>query len=261
MKNPTSGTWLLRGIVAALASSGLILSWAAERSSVEHANRRYREGAFGVAVSIYEEHATAGTPQAAIRYNLGTSLLGLGRPAAKAELEAASESPPDEVRARAFYNVALLHLRQALEETEGDSLRARAVASVNANRSALRLRPDHPDTRWNLAMAQRLLDSIDAEQRRGGREMTEGAMGADAVVRSENMTDVENEEELPDDAPMQGEDEALAETSGEPPLTQAEAAEILSQTHLDATLIIQKLLSLESRGFRGRRLRRSGPPR
>jgi hypothetical protein len=48
----------------------------------------------------------------------------------------------------------------------------------------------------------------------------------------------------------------LAETAEDAPLTTAEAEEILGRTHLDATLIVQKLLALQSRGLWGRRLRR-----
>ena len=261
MTSQRSRTWLRRGVVAAFASSGLLLSWAAERSSVERANRLHREGALSAAAKIYQEHVVAEATEPALRYNLGTSLLGLGRSSAQTELQAGRESPVADVRARALYNVGLWSLRRALEASERDSTRVYAAAAVYANRSALRVRPDHADTRWNLAMAQRLLDSIDAAERTSGREMSDGAVEADAVVRSENMTDVEGQAELPDDAPTEGEDETLAELNEEAPLSAAEAERILGQTHLDATLIVQKLLALESRGLWGRRLRRSGPRR
>ena len=261
MTSHRSMTWLRRGIVAAFASSGLLLSWAAERSSVERANRLHRDGALSAAATIYQEHVFAEATEPALRYNLGTSLLGLGSFSAQFELQAGRESPLADVRARAFYNVGLWGLRRALEASERDSTRVYAAAAVDANRSALRVRPNHSGSRWNLAMAQRLLDSIDAAERTGGREMADGAVEADAVVRSENMTNVEEQAELPDEAPTEGEDETLAEMNEEAPLSAAEAEEILGRSHLDATLIVQKLLALESRWWWGRRLRRSGPRR
>ena len=261
MTGQRSRTWLRRGVVATLTSSGLLVSWAAERSSVERANRLHREGALSAAATIYQKHLGAEPTEPALRYNLGTSLLGLGSPSAQDELRAGSESPLADVRARALYNAGLWSLRRALEASESDSTRVHAAAAVEANRSALRVRPSHADTRWNLAMAQRLLDSIDAAERRGGREMADGAVEADAVVRSESMTDLEEETELPDEAPSRGEDEALAEMNEEAPLSAAEAEGILGKTHLDATQIVLKLLALESRGLWGRQLRRSGPRR
>ena len=262
MTSQRSGTQrLLRGIVATFAASGLLLSWAAERGSVERANRLHREGALSAAATIYQEHVAAEATEPVLRYNLGTSLLGLGSSSAQGELQAGRESPRADVRARALYNAGLWSLRRALQASERDSTRVYAAAAVDANRSALRVRPNHADTRWNLAMAQRLLDSITAAERRGGREMADGAVEADAVVQSENMTDVDEEAELPDEAPMEGEDETLAEMNEEAPLSAAEAEGILGRTHLDATLIVQKLLALQSRGLWGRQLRRSGPRR
>jgi hypothetical protein len=253
-----SKRWLRRAVLAAVATSGLTVSWAVERQSVERANRLHRDGALRAAAALYGARLSRRQPDPSIRYNLGTSLLELGNAAAPGELEAGTGSPDGDIRARAHYNAGLFSLRRALE---GDSVRTYATASVESNRAALRIRPDHAETKWNLAMAQRLLDSIDASERRSGRETAESALEADEIVRSENVLDVDEENELPEEAPMEGEEEARADAEAEEPLSRLEAAEILTTTHLDPTLMVRKLLALESRSHWGRRLRRALTPR
>lgn len=254
-----------RGVLAGFAASGLLLTWAFEQGSLARANRLYRAGALEEAAAIYARRAAAADAGAGlpIRYNLGTALLGLASDSdsARAELGAAAESEVPDVRARALYNHGLSSLLRALDDDAGDSTRVYAAAAVSANRSALRARPDHADTRWNLAIAQRLLDSIDAVDRRSGRELQEGAVETDLVVRSENARDVQQDDELPEEAPREGEEEARADAAGEGALSLAEAEEILGRTHIDASLIVQKLLALEGRSAWGRRLRRTPGPR
>jgi len=261
MSAPDTRRWLIRGVVAALASSGLVLSWSFERDSVERANRLHRDGAMNEAAALYEERLTPDDLDPALRYNLGTSLLELGSSVAREELDAARSSEVVHVQARALYNTGLFSLREALDDAAGDSLRARAEAAVDANRQALVLRPDHQDTKWNLAMAQRLLDSLDMVDGKAGREAAESSLEADEVEQSENVLELDEEQELPEDAPMEGEDETRADLREDGGMSQAEAAEILSSSHLDPTLIVRKLLALESRGFWGRRAGARGPRR
>jgi hypothetical protein len=290
-----TATWIRRAVLSGVALSGLLYSWAAERTSLERANRLYREGALQEASDIYGREAS-GDGQGgrapidpAVRYNLGTSLLELGSAAAEGELLAAAEGWPlptaegeslaadegeslaneegaardaiDEVRARALYNAGLFSLRRALDGAEGDSLRMLATAAVDANRSALRVRPDHADTKWNLAMAQRLLDSIQAGDRDAGEESAESALEADEVMQSQNVLEVDEESELPEDAPMDGEDETRADLNDDGPMSELEAAEILTGSHYDPALLVRKLLALQSRGFWGRRPAARGPRR
>lgn len=261
MKRPTAKTWLLRAVVTALAASGLLLSWSFERQSVERANRLHRTGALNEAAALYGGQVQPEDIDPTLRYNLGTSLLELGSVVARDELEAAGASEVVDVQARAFYNSGLLSLREALDDAAGDSLWARAEAAVDANRRALLLRPEHQDTKWNLAMAQRLLDSLEMVDGRAGREAAESSLEADEVEQSENVLELDEEQELPEDAPMEGEDETRADLRDNGGMSQSEAAEILSSSHLDPTLIVRKLLALESRGFWGRRLGVRGPRR
>lgn len=246
----------LHRLVAVGAAIGLAASWSVERGSVQRGNRLQRSGVGEGAVAIYAARVESSPDDAALRYNLGTALLTASEDgasdAAEEELSRATRSADVDVQRRAQYNTGLLQLDRALAADTPDSVRLHAAASVGANRSALRLRPDDDDAKWNLAMGLRLLDSIDAEQRRSGREQMEGAMEADVVTRSVNVPDPA-EDERAEDPPAEGEDETVVVLGEEAPLSAEQAAEILSRSHLDATLILGKLLALEGRSRWGRR--------
>jgi hypothetical protein len=110
-------------------------------------------------------------------------------------------------------------------------------------------------------MAQRLLDSIQAGDRDAGEESAESALEADEVMQSQNVLEVDEESELPEDAPMDGEDETRADLNDDGPMSELEAAEILTGSHYDPALLVRKLLALQSRGFWGRRPAARGPRR
>ncbi len=257
MRGPAAnGSWH-RALVGAVGIAVLVLLLLArERNSVERGNRLHRGGNVLEAAAIYRGHVEAGFPAAELHYNLGTSLLRMGNSTAtEAELTLGLESAEDEVRARAFYNLGVWSLMRALVVASSDSARAHAAASVEANRNALRLGPERADAKWNLAMAQRMVDSLDAGARRRNGEVSEAPVDSDALVRSENMSDGE-EDEPRDDVPIEGEGETLAELEEDVPFSLAEAAEILGTP--DAAQIVRKLLGLESRGRWGRQFGRAG---
>ena len=240
------------GHVALVAALGLVAAWSVERASVERANRLQRAGAAEDATAVYAARIEAEPNDPALRYNLGTALLDTEDARAEEELSRGTRAADPEIRSRAQYNTGLLQLDRALNADTPDSVRMHASASVGANRSALRLQPDDENAKWNLAMALRLLDSIDSQQRRSGREQMEGAMEADVVTRSVNVPDPA-EDERAEDPPAEGENETVVVMGNEGPLTPEEAAEILGRSHLDATQILGKILALEGRSRWGRR--------
>ncbi|MDH5588707.1 MAG: hypothetical protein OEZ65_01305 [Gemmatimonadota bacterium] len=93
-------------------------------------------------------------PGARARYLQGTLRLAEGEwDAAATEFVAVLSAPVGpESRRRAYHNLALARLRQAVaaDPASGPAL---ARASVEAGREALRLRPGHLPTQWNLALA------------------------------------------------------------------------------------------------------------
>jgi len=245
-------TWWTRIVVGVIAASGLVFAWTTERGSLERGNRLQRAGEYREAADVYAERTRLDAVNAELRYNLGTALAQGDAPGAEDELTRATLSPDPEVTGLAHYNTGVLRLDRALYAEVADSVRIHAAASVEANRLALRLRPEDNDAKWNLAMALRLLDSVSAQERRSGREITEGAVEADVVTRSVNVPDAE-EDERAEDPPAQGESETSVTLGEETPLSPDEAAEILGRSHLDPTLMLTKLLALESRSRFGRR--------
>ncbi|MEM7416034.1 MAG: hypothetical protein AAF389_11090 [Gemmatimonadota bacterium] len=238
-------------LLSALAVAAVAAAIAVERGSLERANRLHRGGQWDEAGALYRDR-TQRTDDARLRYNLGTALATAREEGADAELARAAATGSGDIQSRATYNRGYLSLDRAMGTHLADSVRIHATASAEANRTALRLQPSNDDAKWNLAMALRLLDSIDAVERRSGREMQEGAVEADVVTRSVNVPDAA-EDEFAEDPPAEGEEEAAAVVGDETPLSLEQAAELLGRTHMDATELLGKLLALESRSQFGRR--------
>ena len=255
------GASWLRVTMISVTLTGLVFTWTNERKSLERANRLHRTGNMPKAVAVYQNKIDSDSLRLGLRYNLGTSLLELGSARAEEELAFGVESNDDQVTKLALYNLGVSRLIRAVAAENVDSMRIHARASVQANRNTLRLNPDQDDAKWNLSMAQRLLDSIDAANRRAGRVTAEGPADPDELVPAENMLEGEEEDPRQGFAPLEGDDESLAELGEEEPLPFAEAAEILGVTRLDGAAIMRKLLALESRARWGRQLGRVGPKR
>mgnify|MGYP001212033976 CR=1 FL=1 len=255
------GSWWRMATLVGVALAGLSFASVRERASVEHGNRLHRDLEMPRAAGVYRGASDDQAPRPNLRYNLGTTLLGIGSSGAEEQLLIGTESEDEEVRRLALYNVGLSRLLRATAAQSGDSIRVHAGVSVEANKSSLRLSPDQPDAKWNLAMAQRMLDSLDAADRRSGRATAEGPVDADDLAQSENAIEGEDEDQRPGEAPLDGEDETEAEAADEGPLSLAEALEILEATGLDGREIMSKLLALESRARWGRQINRIGPRR
>jgi hypothetical protein len=249
--------WLRAAGAILLCLAGIATASSVERRSEQRANRLHRNGDFTGAARLYTDHARAESVPTRVRYNLGTTLSELGSPSAAAELETVVTGPEAELRARALYNLGRLHLVRAREATASDSARADAGRSVDANKLALRLEPGRADARWNLALAQRMLDSMNAESGRAGTESVDGAADSDERVLSDELREFEDDSEV-DDAPREGSDEALAQADESAPLSAIEAGEILS-AGVDRSIIVRKLLTYEGRVQRRVRVGRAAP--
>jgi hypothetical protein len=96
-------------------------------------------------------------------YNLGTALVDLGN-AEEAELHLrhAADGAQLDTRQRAMYNLGHLYLTRALESSDPSALIPLLTEAIASNRVALLLDPGDEDARWNLALAQRTLDSLGA---------------------------------------------------------------------------------------------------
>jgi len=231
--------------LASLALVGLALSMAIERGSVERANRMHRAGELGAAEELYRARVADDSTAALLRYNLGTALLGLGSSAAEQELVRATQADDERVRGSALYNLGAWALARALDAAAADSVREHALRAVEANREALRLEPGWPEARWNLDLAQHVLDSMDAAEGRAGPESSDGSAESDRLALDDDLRELEEASD-PSNAPRRGSDEAPAAGDADA-LALAEADEVLTSRRTEVSVLLGKLLTFEGR--------------
>jgi len=135
-------------------------------------NRLYRAGQFRRAAEAYQRRAAAGDTSAAERYNLGTALLRLRRwDEARPLLEsAAGVRRVAELRQRALYNAGNADLEPVFlrKATKPDERRERLTRAIAHYKDALLARPGDADAKWNLELAERLLDHEPPKSGGGG---------------------------------------------------------------------------------------------
>lgn len=135
----------------------------------ETGNRLYREGEFERAAAEYQRALERGERSPALHYNLGTALLRLGRyEEARQQLELATRAEEPEIRQRAHYNAGNTDLDPAFTAPATEARREQLQRAVAAYREALRLDPADEDAKWNLELAERLLQQPTAGGGGGG---------------------------------------------------------------------------------------------
>jgi tetratricopeptide (TPR) repeat protein len=208
--------------------------WGQHRSSVQRGNRFYREGEFEGAAEVYRSRLDAQPARAALAYNLGTALMALGSPEAEEYLRVASEAQDSAVAQRGSYNLAHLFLVRA-GDAEAPEVAAQLLAiAVRSGRLALRRDPRDEEARWNVYLAQHLLDSLSREV-----ELLEGGAEERATDRSEGGLAIP--EPAQRGTPHGTEREALA---GDDPgsLSAAEALALLDVVTTDVEALIRGLM-------------------
>jgi hypothetical protein len=219
-------------LAASVATLTLAVSYASRyRQSLEHGNRLYHEGQVEDASEVYRARVESESEGDAA-YNLGTALMSLGSPEAEEYLRFATELPDSAAVQRAFYNLGRLFLERAGRASEPEVALSQLVGAVASGRAALRLAPGDEDARWNLALAQILLDSLmppapPPEPQEEEPEPSEGGMVIPEIARL--------------GVPRGREFEAIA---GEDPgsLNQAEARALLNGVETDVETLIRGIL-------------------
>lgn len=143
--------------VAALASG---LSFRRDRASLEHGNRLYRDGRVEAAEEVYRGRVGAAAASGSAEYNLGTALLSLDSPEAERHLRLAAQEETTGVAGAGSYNLAYHLLERFDAGLPPDSALLLLTDVVGYGRTALTLDPSSENARWNLALAQRMLDSV-----------------------------------------------------------------------------------------------------
>lgn len=156
-------------LLALLAIAALIGGGA-----VAEGNRHYRAGDYRRAAEAYGRALADGDSSAAVRYNLGTALLRLGRlDEARPHLEAAARARATRgpIPFRAAFNAGSAELAPVAAGRVPDEERVpRLARAIGHYRRALLLQPGDADAKWNLELAQRLLD----RERGGGANDDQG---------------------------------------------------------------------------------------
>ena len=116
----------------------------------------WARGDYAGAAAQYLLQVRAGEGGDTTYYNLGTAALAANDTAlARRALERAAESLEPDLRFRALYNLGLLHLH--LAEQDSSQAAAQLEAAARSYREALLLRPHDAAAKWNLELTIRRL--------------------------------------------------------------------------------------------------------
>lgn len=152
----------LRAAAVGFALTGLVaggLLWQ-DRGTLERGNHLYHGGDTLAAIDVYRTRVAGTDPGATALYNLGTALVTLDPGEAGGYLSGALESGDSGVAQRGHYNLGYGLLTGVRSQLAADSAIVLLTSAVANNRRALRLDPEDGNARWNLALSQRLLDSL-----------------------------------------------------------------------------------------------------
>ncbi|HEX6751911.1 MAG TPA: tetratricopeptide repeat protein [Longimicrobium sp.] len=187
---------------------------------IAEGNRLYREGQFRRAEAVYRRRLADGDTSAALRYDLGTALLRLGRwDDARPHLEAAAETRVAALRQRAHYNAGNADLEPVFRRrvTGDEQRRERLERAIRHYKEALLLRPGDMDAKWNLELALRLLRREPPRQGGGG--------GGNESSPSSGGGGAQQPQPAPQPSPSQQPRPELSEREAERILTGAAGAE------------------------------------
>ena len=171
---------------------------------VQQGNRLLAEEKFAEALEAYNQALDALPDSAEVAYNRGIALYRLGRIAdAETAFQNALSPNQPELEATAKYNLGRCAHATAMRKT-GDLENAinDLKQAINFYNDALQLRPQDPDARHNLALAERLQGYLKKklEQLRKQQQQQEQEQGD-----QKQEGDQENESDQQGDDPQEGE--------------------------------------------------------
>ena len=189
-------TQRLKYLLFAALTLCVVNGWAqkAERDYIRKGNRQYHDSVFVDAEVYYRKAQEVNPTSSMARYNLGNSLLFQNKPQeALKEYEAASKMEHDKNKlAAVFHNTGVIH--QAAKHYQ---------QAIEAYKESLRNNPRDHETRYNLALCQKLLK--DQEQQGGDnnqqqqqqeQQQQEQQQQEQEQQQDENQMSKENAEQL-----------------------------------------------------------------
>ena len=159
-------------LLVLLSFSALSFAQKDMRNNLRKGNKEYRQEKYTEAEIAYRKslEANAKSPEAA--YNLGNSLFMQQKyQEADEQYQAAIGYENDKIKKSwSWHNTGNIYLEQAVEKRENpdQTYDENLKKSIEAYKSALRINPKDDETRYNLALAQKLLK--DNEGNGGGGE-------------------------------------------------------------------------------------------
>lgn len=138
--------------LAAIAFMLIVPKAVVAQTTLNVADRAWRDSLFSVAADLYEQQVLSQQGGDTAWLNLGTAALAIGDTArANPALARAAESLDPELRFRALFNLGLASLR--LAEADEANRQAYLEEARRHYREALLLRPGDDDTKWNYELA------------------------------------------------------------------------------------------------------------
>ncbi|MDR3218020.1 MAG: tetratricopeptide repeat protein [Dysgonamonadaceae bacterium] len=137
------------------AFSTIIFSQKEVRTELRKGNKNYKQEKYSEAEIDYRKALEANARSADAAYNLGNSLYKQSKlPEALAQYEAASANEPDKEKlAKTWHNAGNVFMQN--EDY---------AKSIEAYKQSLRKNPHDDETRYNLALAQKLLENQQQQQ-------------------------------------------------------------------------------------------------
>ncbi len=173
------------------------LAQKAERDYIRKGNRQYHDSAFVDAEVSYRKALEAKTTSAMSRYNLGNALLFQNKPQeALKEYEATSKMEHDKNKlASVYHNAGVIH--QGAQQYK---------QAIEAYKESLRNNPRDHETRYNLALCQKLLkeqeqqggdnDQNQRQQQQQEQQEQQQKQQEEQQQQDENQMSKENAEQL-----------------------------------------------------------------
>lgn len=171
-------------LIACSMASLNIYSQKAERDYLRKGNRQYHDSAFVDAEVSYRKALEAKPTSAMSRYNLGNALLFQNKPQeALKEYEATSKMEHDKDKlASVYHNAGVIH--QGAQQYK---------QAIEAYKESLRNNPRDHETRYNLALCQKLLK--DQEQQNGGNNQNQQQQQEQQEQQQEEQKEQQQQDE------------------------------------------------------------------